>query len=65
MRCAQCGVTIKGDPVYNAGSAFCSLDCAEESRLVRDEELVHADDYPDPGIYESELHHLFSDDNLD
>ena len=58
MRCAQCGVTVKRDPVWSNGIAFCSLECAEENNLVTDD--VFADE-----VYASELHGLFGADDDD
>jgi len=56
MRCAQCGGTIRRDPVWSNGDPYCTLDCAEESRLI-------SDDYYDDEERPSEMHALFGADD--
>lgn len=58
MRCAQCGSSIRHEPFWSNGMAFCSLECTEENALVADDgftEEAHA----------SELHTLFGADDDD
>jgi hypothetical protein len=58
MRCAQCGGVIRRDPVWSNGDPFCTLECAEESRLI-------GDDYDDDDAPVSEMHALFGADDDD
>ncbi len=37
MRCVQCGTMIKNDPVWSNGLMYCSLECAEEARILEDD----------------------------
>ena len=58
MRCSQCGSSIRHDPVWSNGMSFCSLECAEENRMV-------LDDYCTDDMHTSEIHALFGADDDD
>ena len=58
MRCAQCGTSIRHEPFWMNGMAFCSLECSEENGLVTDDGLAGE-------AHASGLHALFGADDDD
>ena len=56
MRCASCGDTIEGAPIWMDGDVYCSEECAETGPRIEDDD----EDYED---YEKEREEEFQEES--